>query len=259
MRSLRALVRLVCLALLTGAFYLSWILGTGILMPWARAKRRWRDRHFGGWARAVLRLLAVDVTLEGQPPKAPFVLVSNHLGYLDVVVLASCLDAVFVAKSEVAGWPVIGHLARSMGTLFIDRGSRRDIPRVVELMENRFEAGRGIVFFPEGTSTEGLAVGRFKPGLLEGAAAGYFPVHYASLAYWAAPGDESARTSICWWGDMEFGSHLWKLAGLTRSRVRVAFADEPIRRRDRKELAEELRRGVLELFVPSDVRTGENV
>lgn len=67
---------------------------------------------------------------------------TNHLGYVDLVVLASELDAVFVAKSEVARWPVIGRLTRSMGTLFVDRRTPRGIPAIVTAIDEALAGGR---------------------------------------------------------------------------------------------------------------------
>ncbi|MFQ5768368.1 MAG: lysophospholipid acyltransferase family protein [Acidobacteriota bacterium] len=81
--------------------------------------------------------------MQGHPPKPPFVLVANHLSYLDVMVLGSCLNAVFVGKAEIARWPVVGPLSRLMNTIFIDRQARRDIPRALARMEKTLARGQG--------------------------------------------------------------------------------------------------------------------
>jgi 1-acyl-sn-glycerol-3-phosphate acyltransferase len=252
MRSLRALGRLALLILLFLGLYTSWMLGSGLLLLFGGGRRRWRNGHFQRWTGGILRILGIRVQSVGPIPRPPFVLVTNHLSYVDVLVLASLLpDTVFVAKSEVATWPVIGHLCRGMGTLFVDRGSRRDVPRMVAEMRKCLADGWGVVLFAEGTSTLGATVGPFRPSLLEAPAASGLPVHYAALSYRTTPPDEAADTAICWWGEMDFSPHLWKLAHLSQGEARVDFASEPVLLADRKLLARALHQGVLSIFRPT--------
>src|SRR5262249_36934783 len=125
------------------------------------AAPRQRRRLFRGWARAILWLLDIEVDERGAAPPRGVALVANHLSYLDVVVLASRLHATFVAKADGAGWPGLGRLAARMGTIFIDRSRKRDLLRVLPLVESSLRAGETVVFFPEGTSSGGARVLRF--------------------------------------------------------------------------------------------------
>lgn len=136
-------------------------------------------------------------------------LVANHASWLDIFVLNALSRIYFVSKAEVAGWPAIGWLARATGTLFIERDPKQARAQAQQ-MEDRLRAGHRLLFFPEGTSTDGLRVLPFKPTLF----AAFFgqnqppglQVQPVSVSY-HAPAGAPARL-YAWWGDMDFGSHL---------------------------------------------------
>lgn len=235
----------------TAAWGAAWSGGALATLAFPEQRRRWRTYCFQGWSRGVLSILRIRVTLEGhQPTKGPFVLATNHLSYLDVMVLASVVPAVFVAKSEVRGWPVWGILARAMGTIFVDRSSARDTRRVGTAIATELELGGGVVVFPEGTSTPGYEVGRFRSSLLDAAVRTGTPVHYAGLSYRTTPDDPPAHLSVCWWGDMTFAPHFWTLTGLNRIDALVRFGDGPVSAPDRKTLAGTLHQAVSDRFTP---------
>ena len=196
-----------------------------------------RGRLFRGWARALLWLLDITVDERGTPPTPGSALVANHLSYLDVVVLAARVDATFVAKADVACWPGLGRLAARIGTIFIDRTRKRDLLRVLPLVEAELSAGGTVVFFPEGTSSDGARVLRFRSPLFEAARRTGRPVACAALRYDTRPGDPDPATSVCWWGDMEFLPHLFRLMGLSGVRATLEWLPETYRVTDRKRLA----------------------
>lgn len=251
LRALRATVRLVLAGLATVASILVLIpaVPLGRLAP--RARARWNNKVFTIWARFSLALAGARVEMAGEPPVPPFFLVSNHLSYVDILILASRTNAVFVSKAEVRDWPLMGWATRLVRTVFIEREIKRDIPRVLEEIEDRLECGQGVVVFPEGTSSAGSELPPFRPPLLEVAAQAGIPVHYASLAYRALPGENPAYLSICWWGNMGFAGHFFRLLAMPGFEAAVAFGEEPIRHDDRKQLAVRLHRAVGGLFVPS--------
>lgn len=250
MGKLRAAGRLLAIGAVTGFYYA--LVTFGGLAGRLRTELGLRCRDFclRNWSRALLRLMGARVSVRGAPPSPPFMLVSNHLSYVDVLVLASRVSPVFLAKSEVAGWPLVGALCRSVGTLFVDRRNRRDLPRVLAAIDRALERGQGVVVFPEGTSTPGREVGPFHPGLLAGAAKGGRPVSWASLSYATDDPSAPAHETVCWWGEMTFPDHLFDLLSLPGFRVSVVFGERTIRETDRKALAVQLRQAVAGGFEP---------
>jgi len=202
------------------------------------------------WGRGVLSVLGVEVELLGVPPAWPCVVVANHLSYLDIPVLSAHFPGRFVAKSDIAGWPVLGQLVATAGAIFVDQQRRRDVVRVAEAMARTLAAGVSVVLFPEGHSTRGLGVDRLHSSLLECAVQGRAPCLAVALGY-ETPGDPWApAATVCWWGGMGFWRHAWSLVGLRRVRVSVRFAPSSRRGTDRKELAQALQQDLLALFVP---------
>lgn len=186
----------------------------------------------------MVSILGVRIETRGPIPPAPCVLVSNHCGYVDIPVLACCANTVFVSKTEVRSWPLIGGAAAAIGTIFIDRKSRRTIPQVNAAIGAALDAGDRVVFFPEGTSTDGSAVLPFKSSLLEPAAQSGYPVFCAAVHYSTSPSDPPAALAVCWWGDMEFTPHVLRLLRLSQIRAQVEFHPQPQQDTDRKLLAE---------------------
>jgi 1-acyl-sn-glycerol-3-phosphate acyltransferase len=134
--------------------------------------------------------------------------VANHASWLDILTLNACQRVYFVSKAEVAGWPGIGWLARATGTVFIAR-DRAQADRQRREFEDRLGAGHRLLFFPEGTSTDGRRVLPFKTALFEAFLADGLrhgiAVQPVSVTY-RAPAGEDARF-YGWWADMDFASH----------------------------------------------------
>jgi 1-acyl-sn-glycerol-3-phosphate acyltransferase len=250
MRYARAIMRMIAFCGATAGLYGAWLCGGLCVAPSARAARRWRNFCFRTWARTTAVIVGMNVDRQGEPPHGAFFLVANHLSYMDVVAFAACMDCVFIAKSEVARWPFIGRLARSINTIFVKRDSRRNIPTTLAAIERTFAQGAGVVLFAEGTSTNGAHVSPFKSSLFELAAQRRIPVHYASVSYRTPPSEAPAQHAICWWGDMTFPRHLFELFQLSEFAARVRFGAHPIQADDRKELAQELWAAVNAQFIP---------
>ncbi len=247
---MRGPARLVLLALLTGATIGGWALLTLLAAPSAGARRRVRRGALHTWGRLGSRILGIRLAVEGRAPGAPFFLVSNHLGYLDVLVFAAIAPVRFVAKREVRRWPVIGAAAAAMGTIFIDREVKRDARRTLGALAEAIAEGDSVLVFAEATSTAGHAVRPFRPALLDWAARTGHPVHYASIAYATPPGGPPAHLAVCWWGEMTFADHLAALARLPWVSARVRFGAAPIAEQDRKRLAGRLHAAVSAQFIP---------
>lgn len=249
-KHLRASARVFALCAVTACMYLAW-LAVGAAVSFSRgASRAWRGRVFRAWARAVARVAGMRVNARGVAPRGPFLLVSNHLSYMDVIALASRLECVFVAKSEVERWPVVGRLCRSVNTIFVNRRNRRSLPRVLDAVSRSLREGPGVVLFAEGTSTGGARVAPFRSSLLEHAARARVPVHFASISYAAPPDGPHACEAVCWWGDMTFLRHLYGLLALPHFDARLAFGGHTVWADDRKVLAGRLWLAVNAQFVP---------
>ena len=201
--------------------------------------------------------MGVRVTVEGLAPTGSFFLVANHLSYLDIPVLLGRLNGRFLAKSEIASWPVLGLLARSTGTLFVDRSRKRDLTRVIAEVTALLERGPGAIVFPEATSTDGARVHPFKPSLFEVPARLGVDVSVAALRYATPDGSPSAWEAVCWWGDAEFAPHFWRLLALPRVHATVTFAPEKVTGgtaaapSDRKRMAAETQRALEAVFSPT--------
>jgi len=210
----------------------------------------WRARVLHRWAAVVARCLGMRMVVRGEPPRPPFFLVCNHLSYVDIILLAAQIPGVFVAKSEVASWPLFGKVCRSVDTLFIDREHKRDIPRVTERIAELLRDGRGVIIFPEGTSGRGDRVLPFKPSLLETAVRSELPVSYASVSYETPPGCPPPADVVCWFGGVGFVPHVLRLVRLPEFTGILTFGERPIRDGDRKSLAGRLHAAVAESFRP---------
>jgi 1-acyl-sn-glycerol-3-phosphate acyltransferase len=226
-RNLRALARL--LAMLASTAVLFVILYAGIVLT--RGSLRWRVRVGRWWSRAMARCLGVRTTVIGTPPSGAFVLVANHISYVDVAVIGQHLDLVFVAMAELRRAAMFRAIIGGSGTIFIDRNSRRDPLRVSDAMEEVLHSNLGVVFFPEGTSSDGHDILPFKAALLEGAARSGRPVHFAVIRY--------AQEGVAWYGDIDAKSQFIGLLQMPRVDATIEFCGS-VTANDRKELAQKL-------------------
>lgn len=249
MTTFRLVFRTIAMAVCTFGWFFIWALG--LLVAWPLGRRFfWRDRILYLWSWSLVRVLSIRVRSEGPIPRGGCLVVSNHLSYLDVVILASQRPLCFLSKADVKHWPVLGFMARSLGILFIERGDKRALPAVAALLKRELDAGHGLVVFPEGTSSGGEHVLPFRPSVLAPAADGGLPVAFATLHYATPAGAPPAHRSVCWWGDMTFGPHMFGVFKLPRIEARVRWGTERIAEGDRKVLARKLHDAVSANFEP---------
>jgi 1-acyl-sn-glycerol-3-phosphate acyltransferase len=189
--------------------------------------------------RLILNAFGVDYRVEGRPPTHGLV-VSNHLGYIDILVLAAAMPCFFVAKMEIGGWPFFGKATRSNGTIFVDRGSLASAKSVAEQMTERLKLPIQVpvLLFPEGTSTDGSQVIRFHSRLIDPATSIGAPITTAAIRYMIDGGGE--ERDLCWYGDESFATNLWKVLGTAGFSAQVRFG-EPRVYTDRRRAANETR------------------
>ncbi len=175
-------------------------------------------------ARRLLKSLDITYTVEGKPATHGLV-VSNHLSYIDVVVLSAAMPCFFVAKIEVGGWPFFGRAARSGGTIFVDRSSLQSAQSVAQQMTERLKLPIPVpvLLFPEGTSTDGSEVIRFHSRLIDPATALRVPITTAAICYRIHDG--TPERELCWYGDETFVNHLWKVIGVVGFEAEVRFGN----------------------------------
>ncbi len=223
-----------------------------IYFSYAIGGRKAQVRVSAGYFRWVARVMGFRIRVWGQPLTAgPALLVANHVSYFDIVVLNSLLPAFFVAKSEVAGWPGLGFLARIAHTVFVDR-KRGATGRERDRLRQRLREGDLLILFPEGTSNDGNGVLPFKsaffavaerPAEESGPAVPVQPVSVAYTRLDGLPMQRAFRPFYAWYGDMTLTDHLFAAAGLGNPTIDIIF-HRPVsieEFKDRKALANHCR------------------
>ncbi len=153
--------------------------------------------------------------------------IANHVSYLDIFLIGSIVPGYFVAKSEVAGWPLLGKLAQLQNTLFIERNSRRAREQV-EILQKQLVDGGNLILFPEGTSTEGAHVEPFKSSLFHAAESDVVDIQIQpmTLAYTKHKNKNmsaSIRDYYAWYATMPFLSHFVQALGMRNADVELIF------------------------------------
>lgn len=186
-------------------------------------------------SRAALWVMGFEYQISGRAMRAPGAVVANHSTWLDIFTLNAAKRVFFVSKEEVASWVGIGTLAKAAGTLFIER-NRAKAREQAELFERRLKSGHKLLFFPEGTSTDGCRVLPFKTTLFAPFMVDELRDHLAiqpvSVVYHAPDGAPDRYYG--WWGGMDFGSNLLKLLATPKQgKIEVVF-HPPVMARDFK-------------------------
>jgi lyso-ornithine lipid O-acyltransferase len=175
------------------------------------------------WHKCVTAVFAIRTHVHGTPHIGPHTLyVANHLSYLDITALGSVVPVSFVAKREVASWPIFGFLARMQQTAFIDRAPKA-AAAARDSLAGMLESGKSLILFPEGTSTDGRTVLPFKSSLFALALPGTLqrPVTIQPISINLEYPEN--RDLYAWYGDMELVPHLWAFAKTRGARVVLHF------------------------------------
>lgn len=209
----------------------------------AAMQTEWRQ----SWAKRILRIMHVRVEQRGAVPQGGL-LVSNHLGYLDVLVYGSVVEGTFLSKAEVGHWPLLGPLTRAIGTLYVERENARSTAAANRQIAAELERGRQVLVFPEGTSSGGEGVLKFQSPFFDAPQRAGKPVWTAAVAYRADLSHGTVAERICYWGDMVIGPHLFGLLCVKTIRATVVFSDTALTVTDRRTAAVEAHDAVGRLY-----------
>lgn len=242
MRSLRALWRLLRALVHALAGWLT------IALAFPRWSQQRRDAAVQAWALRMLRILGIPLHVQGPAPaQGPVLLVSNHLSWLDILVMHAARHCRFVSKADVKHWPLIGTLATGAGTLYIEREKRRDAMRVVHHMAESLKAGDIVAVFPEGTTGDGSALLPFHANLFQAAISAGSPVQPVALRFVDRTTGRDSGSPLYVGDDTLLGS-LWRTLVGRPFVAHVRFgAPQQADGRERRQWADDLREAVEEL------------
>lgn len=200
-----------------------------------------RQAKVAWWSGKMLRLLGITLQSTGQPRPGAKLLVANHVSWLDIAAIHAVMpEARFVSKADVKAWPVVGMLVTAVGTLYIERASKRDALRVVHQCADALRAGDTIAFFPEGTTGPGPELLPFHGNLLQSAIATEIPVQPVVLR-WHEPGQRFSR-SAQFIGDTTLLQSIWRVVTARGLSVELeVLTSHGTAHADRRLLAEHLR------------------
>ena len=201
-----------------------------------------RERRIHVWSKKMLGCLDIDLVVKGERViSGPMLLMANHISWLDITSLHAARFCRFVSKSDIKQWPVIGTLAVGVGTLFIERESRRDAMRVVHHMTDRLRAGDVIGVFPEGTTSDGQSLLPFHANLFQAAIAADAPVQPVALQF-IAQSTGQISLAPCYVGNDTLWGSLWRTLRTPGIAVVITFgAPQRAQGRDRRAWALALR------------------
>jgi lyso-ornithine lipid O-acyltransferase len=200
-----------------------------------RIPKRFRDIAFR-WHKRTLKILHIDVTYHGKPPEPPVLAVSNHISWLDIIMIAQAMPVDFLSKAEIRSWPLYGWLAVRGGTLFIERGSQNAADQAIKQIKDNLHHGDNVLIFPEGTTTDGNGIRKFHARLLAAAQQTGIPIQPLALRY---PGPDGRTHPAVPYIDHEpLHRSLWDILGQKSIKAELHFCPLiPINGQERKELA----------------------
>ncbi len=209
----------------------SWlVVARAIAAVLSRFPERWprNGPHNSRWARVGRRCLGIRVRVLGSPPEPGSLVVSNHLGYADILTLGGLFPVVYAARHDMRRWPMFGALAASGATIFINRQLKRAGARGVAQVAAALAAGAAVLGFPEGTSTDGHDLLPFRSGFFQAAVDAGAPVVPASVRYLELDGEpvtEENLDVVAWFKGESFFAHVMRLASHRSVLAEVRFGE----------------------------------
>jgi 1-acyl-sn-glycerol-3-phosphate acyltransferase len=224
---------------------------TALVFPLVAPPRR--QALIRRWSARLLAILGIEARVSGWPPgglPGNLLIVANHVSWIDIFVLNAVQPARFVGKAELRRWPVVGRLIADCGTLFIERGRRRDAHRINDHARAALASGDVIAIFPEGTTTDGSALLPFHGSLLQPVIDAQGHVQPMAIRY---RGSDGAHTdSPAYVGETSFLASLWRVLG-ERSMIVLLDLAPPLqaRGRRRRDLARAAEAAIRQVLAPA--------
>jgi 1-acyl-sn-glycerol-3-phosphate acyltransferase len=192
---------------------------------------RWKvisrlNRNFTLLLRLILNIKVTVTGDEGQLERGGYVIIANHVSYVDGIVLGSIFPILFVSKREVKSWPIVGQWNTLCGTIYINRQHKEQVGVLVEEMTRKLRQEANLLLFPEGTSTSGEKMLPFQTVPLAAPLRNRSIIVPVTLTYKAIdeqPVTAANRDFVYWYGDMEFVSHFWNLLALRSVEILVTI------------------------------------
>lgn len=252
---LRGVLKLTVFVLIILTFMLwSYICHLVVRDPQKRLQRFSKNSRF--FSGLILKVFNLDLTVINKPANdQKCLIVSNHMGFVDILMLASCHPMLFVTSNEMRETPFLGLLTEMGGCIYVERRSRTKILDEMKSIVNALRAGFRVVLYPEATSTNGERVLPFKKTLMMAAAQAGVPIQPVVINFREVNGEEFSlkwRDHLCWYGDIPFATSMWKSAVLRSVKGEIEFL-EPIYSTpedDRGLIADKAHAAISAKFVP---------
>ncbi len=212
---------------------------------WSVDGERVDHRVIRAWSTGLMRVFGMRVRRVNQPLRGGFLLVANHVSWIDIELVHSQCVVGFVAKSEISRWPLVGWLASRAGTIYHQRGSNSSLNGVLEMMVGRLDAQQGVGVFPEGgTHGGGVSVRTFHARIFQAAFEAQVPVQPVALRYGAGG---SAQTVVAFAPGENFLQNFLRLLGEPARVAEIHFL-APIQpgSEGRRHVAEQARERIVE-------------
>ena len=216
-----------------------WIIKT----QFAKISQKQRADHVQQWSAQLITVLGIQLRVVGTPIQSGL-LVANHISWLDNVAIHAAHFCRFVAKSDIKGWPLIGYLTDQSGMLFVERTSRKDSHRVVQIVAEQLRAGDCVAVFPEGTTGEGRELLPFHANMIQSAIDAKAEVQPIAIQFTdTASGEQSFAP--CFVGEDTLFQSVWRTLNAKSITVTLQFgAAQTTDSRDRRTWANDLRTSI---------------
>jgi len=228
---MRAVLKLLVFAAQLSLFVLHAMLARAIIRNEAD-RRRYAAKNLARYCRWYMVAFNLKVEVRGFEKLADdprhFMIIANHMSYLDVMVIASRLPSLFVTSVEIENTPLLGTVCRAGGSYFVERRNRTKLAQELDSLGQVLKDGVNLVIFPEGTSSDGEGVLPFKKSLFASAVRASTPVLPLCLRYLSANGkplDPVTRDALCYYGEMTFFAHFFRFLKLRSARIELLVLD----------------------------------